>query len=84
MIQGTNLAFDTRIWQTSDFIGNDLPTVVDGVSVTINGNPAFVEYISPTQINVQAPTDTATGMVNVVAVSYTHLFRRRAARCREC
>ena len=69
MIQGTNLAFDTRIWQTSDFIGNDLPTVVDGVSVTIDGNPAFVEYISPTQINVQAPTDTATGMVNVVVTN---------------
>ena len=31
------------------------------MSVTIDGKPAFVEYISPTQINVQAPSDSAAG-----------------------
>jgi uncharacterized protein (TIGR03437 family) len=69
MIQGTNLANDTRVWQTSDFVGNNLPVSLDGVSVTIDGKPAFVEYISPTQINVQAPTDSATGTVNVVVTN---------------
>ena len=68
-IQGANLANDTRVWQASDFIGNDLPTVIDGVSVTIDGTPAFVEYISPTQINVQAPSNNATGMVNVIVTN---------------
>jgi uncharacterized protein (TIGR03437 family) len=68
-IQGSNMANATRVWQASDFIGNDLPTVVSGVSVTINGNPAFVEYISPTQINVQAPSDNAVGPVNVVVTN---------------
>jgi uncharacterized protein (TIGR03437 family) len=69
MIQGTNLANDTRVWQTSDFIGNNLPVSLDGTSVTIDDKPAFVEYISPTQINVQAPSDSATGTVNVVVTN---------------
>jgi uncharacterized protein (TIGR03437 family) len=65
-ILGTGLADTTRLWQSSDFLGSDLPTSLSGVSVTIDGKPAFVEYISPTQINVQAPSDTATGAVGVV------------------
>ena len=74
MIQGTSLANGARVWQSSDFIGlgANLPTVVDGVSVTIDGKPAFVEYISPTQINVQAPSDTSTGPVNVVVTNNGH------------
>ncbi|HEX3744836.1 MAG TPA: SBBP repeat-containing protein [Bryobacteraceae bacterium] len=65
-ITGSHLANTTGTWQASDFNGNHLPTSVGGVSVTIDGQPAFVEYISPTQINVQAPSDSATGTVNVV------------------
>jgi uncharacterized protein (TIGR03437 family) len=72
MIQGTDLANDTRVWQSSDFVGNNLPVQLDGVSVTIDGRPAFVEYISPTQINVQAPSDSATGTVNVVVTNNGH------------
>ncbi len=49
MIQGTNLAASSRTWESSDFTGVALPTVVDGVSVTIDGNLFFVEYISPLQ-----------------------------------
>ena len=69
MILGTNLAASSRTWQASDFTGVALPTVVDGVSVTIDGNPAFVEYISSTQINVLAPGDNAIGPVNVVVTN---------------
>jgi uncharacterized protein (TIGR03437 family) len=35
------------------------------VSVMIDGKPAYVEYISPTQINVLAPDDTTVGSVSV-------------------
>ena len=42
-----------------------LPTSLGGVSVTINGNPAYVDYISPSQINVIAPDDPALGPVAV-------------------
>jgi uncharacterized protein (TIGR03437 family) len=50
-------------------LGGILPTALDGVSVTVNGKAAYVYYISPTQINVQAPSDTATGTVDVVVTN---------------
>ncbi len=67
-IIGTGLASTTRIWLASDFVGlgNGLPMSLDGVSVTINGKSAAVYYISPTQLNVQAPTDSSLGTVSVV------------------
>ena len=46
-------------------MNGQLPTTLDGVSVTIDGTPAYVEYISATQINVLAPDDAKTGAVNV-------------------
>ena len=64
-IKGTNLAPDTRIWQGSDFVNNQLPTQLDGVSVKVNGKPAFVYYISATQVNVLTPIDATTGPVQV-------------------
>lgn len=64
-IFGTNLASTTRLWGTSDFNGSQLPAQLDGVSVTVNSRPAYVNYISPTQINALAPDDTALGEVLV-------------------
>ena len=60
-IRGTGLA-DTA----DQAAGGNLPTSLDGVSVTIDGIAAFVDYISPTEINVQAPSDAALGPVSVV------------------
>jgi uncharacterized protein (TIGR03437 family) len=70
-LKGSNLApaGDSRIWQTSDFVNNELPTQLDGVSVTLNGEKAFVYYISPTQINILTPPDLATGTVQVLAAT---------------
>ncbi len=64
-ILGTGFANSSRSWTSSDFSGNNLPTSLDGVSVTINGKPAYVEYISPTQINAIAPDDDTIGQVQV-------------------
>ncbi len=64
-IVGTNLSQTIYTWQGSDFVNGLLPTSLEGVSVSINGIAAYVEYISPTQINVLAPDDTATGPVQV-------------------
>ena len=60
-IKGSRLAppGDSRIWQTSDFIGGKMPTQLDGVSVTVNGHSAYVYYISPTQINILTPPDAS-------------------------
>jgi uncharacterized protein (TIGR03437 family) len=41
------------------------PTSLGGVSVTINGKPAYIDYISPGQINAIAPDDPALGPVSV-------------------
>ena len=41
------------------------PTVLDNVRVFVNNQPAFVYFVSPTQLNVQAPADPASGPVEV-------------------
>jgi uncharacterized protein (TIGR03437 family) len=64
-ILGSNLSTSTYSWQSSDFVNGVLPTSLQGVSVTINGMPAFIGYISPTQINLLAPDDATTGPVQV-------------------
>lgn len=64
-IYGTNLSTITRPWEKADFVGDSLPTALGGVTVTMNGKPAAVYYVSPTQLNVQAPTDDAAGPVPV-------------------
>ena len=64
-IYGSNLSPTTREWGGNDFSGNSAPAQLDGVGVSVNGKPAFVRYISPTQINVQAPDDDATGPVRI-------------------
>jgi uncharacterized protein (TIGR03437 family) len=62
-IFGTNLASATATW-TGDF-----PISLGGTSVTINGKAAYLSYVSPTQVNVQAPDDTATGSVPVAVTT---------------
>jgi uncharacterized protein (TIGR03437 family) len=64
-IMGMGLATDTRTWNASDFQNGAAPTVIEGTGVTINGKPAYVGYISPTQVNVQAPDDSAAGPIAV-------------------
>jgi uncharacterized protein (TIGR03437 family) len=64
-IFGTNFSQSTYGWQASDFVNGALPTALQGVSVTVNGLPAYVDYISPTQINALAPDDATLGPVPV-------------------
>jgi virginiamycin B lyase len=78
-IKGTNLAdaADPRLantsqsgqWAALDFTGPNAPTSLDGVSVSINGKPAFVWYLSPGQLNVQAPEDSTVGNVAVTVTN---------------
>jgi uncharacterized protein (TIGR03437 family) len=62
-IYGTNLASGTLGWN------GDFPTTLGGTSVEINGKAAYLEFVSPGQINLQAPDDTATGTVSVVVTT---------------
>ncbi len=64
-IFGTNLASTTYAATSSDLVQSNLPTQLQGTSVQIDGKPAFVQYVSPTQLNVQAPADSNTGSASV-------------------
>jgi uncharacterized protein (TIGR03437 family) len=68
-IYGSNLASNTRQWAGPDFRGNAAPTTLDGTTVTINGQPAFVFYISPGQVNAQVPSTVAPGPAQVVVTN---------------
>lgn len=58
-IYGSNFASVITVWN------GDFPISLGGVSVSIDGQPAYIWFVSPTQMNVQAPDDAKTGSVNV-------------------
>jgi len=69
-IFGQNLAATARQWTAADFTpglepGGVGPKSVDGVEVLINGKPATVSYVSPTQVNAVVPDDDHQGPVSV-------------------
>ena len=66
-IYGLNLASETATWN------NDFPTSLAGTSVTIGGKPAYLAFVSPSQIRLQAPDDTAVGQASVVVTTPTDI-----------
>ena len=66
-IQGTNLAPVTDNWNNA-LASGQLPTSLDGVTVMFSGKPAYLTYISPTQINLIVP-DVSAGNVGVVVTN---------------
>jgi uncharacterized protein (TIGR03437 family) len=66
---GSNLAAALKTWDGLIDAQGNFPTAIDGVRVTIDGLPAFINFISANQINVQAPALTRTGMVPVVVTT---------------
>jgi uncharacterized protein (TIGR03437 family) len=70
-IFGTNLSSKTDSW-ANVIVGGNLPSSLDGVSVSVGGQPAYISYISPTQINALAPNvGTGTASVTVTNSSGT-------------
>lgn len=66
VIKGTNLSTNPgRGWNANE----SFPTSMDGTSVTINYKPAFLYFISPGQLNLQAPTDSTVGPITVVVTN---------------
>ena len=61
-IYGYNLANTlSQTWGGGDFVGNQAPSKLGGTTVTVAGKPAFVDFISPGQVNVQVPSGVAAG-----------------------
>jgi uncharacterized protein (TIGR03437 family) len=69
-IYGSGLAGEvSRAWATRDFVAGNAPTSLEGISVTIGGRNAFVNYVSPALVNVQVPASTPLGAAIPVVVS---------------
>jgi len=68
-IYGSNLAADTRPWAGSDFNGVNAPTSLDGTSVMIGGQAAFIDYISSGQVNAQVPSNVGPGSQQVIVTT---------------
>jgi len=62
-IRGKNLSPKTDVWAGAINNGS-LPQSLDGVSVSVGGQPAYIAYVSPTQINALAP-GVAAGSLSV-------------------
>lgn len=68
-IYGTNLAPDTREWRGTNFSDSNAPTSLDGTSVSIGGQAAFVAFISSGQVNVQVPSTVGLGPQQVTVTN---------------
>jgi len=62
-IFGSGFASTTTLWK------GDFPTQLGNVVVEIDSKPAYLWYVSPTQINAQVPTDSNTGSVTVAVTT---------------
>lgn len=68
-IYGASFAGGSRSWTGSDFSGVNAPTKLDSTTVTIGGQPAFIDFISPGQVNAQVPSNAALGMQQLAVTS---------------
>jgi uncharacterized protein (TIGR03437 family) len=72
-IYGLNLSSTNpgRTWSCGDFTNNcqNAPTSLDGTTVTIGNEKAFVYYVSPTQVDALVPSDVGTGPTQVTVTN---------------
>jgi uncharacterized protein (TIGR03437 family) len=86
-IKGANLGPATALtWSNApEFASGKMPTQLGNISVTVNGNPAYMYYVSSTQINVLTPLDNTLGPVQIVvsngsnsSLAFTAILRAAA------
>jgi uncharacterized protein (TIGR03437 family) len=71
-IKGPSLGLpENRTWQNTDFVNGQMPSSLDGISVSMNGESTYIYYIGPNQIDVLTPPDLAPGPVQVVVTVAT-------------
>lgn len=66
-IAGTNLAGPPQTWNLAGV--QTLPVTLGGTTVTFNGAPAALAYVSATQINALVPAGVTPGKVQVVVAA---------------
>ncbi len=66
-IQGNSLA--GGLPTTLSFVNGSYPTSSNGVSVSIGGQPAFLYYLSPGQLNVISPDNLPAGNTQVIVTN---------------
>lgn len=76
-IKGANLAPSSVgsgiTWDNApEFASGMMPTQLANVSATVNGKPAYIYYVSTTQINVLTPLDNTLGPVQIVVTNGTN------------
>jgi len=67
-ITGANFGSSTTTWDNA-ITNNVYPTTLGGVTVAIDGMPAPLSLVSPTQINALVPATKTLGEVNVVVTN---------------
>ena len=67
-IYGSNLAADSLNWSNA-FNGVNAPTSLAGTTVTIGGQPAFIAYDSPGQVNALVPSNVGTGQQQITVTT---------------
>ncbi len=73
---GSTLAFTTQ--QSGRQADGTFPTKIGGTTVTVNGQPAQVLFVSPTEVHFHVPAATILGSAEVV-VTNSEGFQSRAA-----
>jgi uncharacterized protein (TIGR03437 family) len=72
-IYGSNLAPAAPTtgvqWSGSDFNSGIGPTQLGGVSVSVGGQPAYIAFAAPGQVNAQVPSNVGTGPQNVIVTN---------------
>jgi len=60
-IYGSNFTANSLGWSGSDFVNGVAPTQLGGVTVSIGGKPAFIDYVSSGQVNALVSSDVPIG-----------------------
>jgi uncharacterized protein (TIGR03118 family) len=68
-VVGGGLAASSRSWASTDLVGGNLPTVIDGVSVSVNGVPAEISFVGPSQVDFLIPATAAVGAAQIQVIS---------------
>jgi uncharacterized protein (TIGR03437 family) len=68
-VMGGGLAASSRSWAATDLVGGNLPTSIDNVSVTVNGTPAEISFVGPSQVDFLIPPTAAVGPAQIQVIS---------------